>query len=51
MKANKYVKDICNVEFAYSDINGPLKVRLKYRREEFLDSMKNLTSKVDCLEG
>ena len=51
MKANKYVKDISNVEFAYSDINCRLKVRFKNRREEFFDSMEDLISKIDCLEG
>ena len=50
MKANKYIKDISNVEFAYSDINCRLKVRFKNRREEFFDSMEDLISKVDCLE-
>ena len=33
MKANKYVKDISNVDFAYSDINCRLKVRFKNRRD------------------
>ena len=51
MKANKYVKDISNVDFAYSDINCRLKVRFKNRREEFFDSMEDLISKIDCLEG
>ena len=37
MKANKYVKDISNVDFAYADINCCLKVRFKTRREEFFD--------------
>ena len=32
MKANNYVKDISNVDFAYSDINCCLKVRSKNRR-------------------
>ena len=51
MKANKYVKDISNVDFAYSDINCRLKVRFKNRREEFFNSMEDLISKTDCLEG
>ena len=50
MEANKHIKDISNVEFAYSDINCRLKVRFKNRREEFFDSMEDLISKVDCLE-
>ena len=37
MKANKHVKDISNVNFAYSDINCRLKVQFKNRREEFFD--------------
>ena len=36
MKANKYVKDISNVDFAFSDINCRLK--------------SNLISNIDCLE-
>ena len=51
MKANKYIKDISNVEFAYSDINCRLKVRFKYRKEAFFDSIEDLISKMDCLEG
>ena len=51
MEANKHIKDISNVEFAYSDINCRLKVRFKNRREEFFDSMQDIISKVVCLEG
>ena len=51
MKANKYVKDISNVDFAYSHINCRLKVRFKNRREGFFDSMEDLISNIDCLEG
>ena len=51
MKANKYIKDISNVEFAYSDTNCRLKVRFKNRVEESFDSMEDLISKVICLEG
>ena len=46
LKANKYVKDISNVEFVYSDINCRLKVRFKNRGEEFFDSMEDLISKL-----
>ena len=45
MKASKYVKDISNVNFAYSDINCRLKVQFKNRREE------DLISRIDCLES
>ena len=51
MKANKYIKDMSNVEFAYSDTNCRLKVRFKNRVEESFDSMEDLISKVICLEG
>ena len=51
MKANKYIKDISNVEFAYYDINYRLKVLFKNRRKELFDSMEDLISKVDWLEG
>ena len=51
MKENKYVKDISIADFSYSDINCRLKVRFKNRREEFFDSMEDLISKIDCLEG
>ena len=51
MKANKYVKDISNVDFAYSDINCRLKVRFKYRRDLFFDLMEDLISKIDWLES
>ena len=51
MKANNYIKDISNVEFAYYDINYRLKVLFKNRRKEFFDSMEDLISKVDWLEG
>ena len=47
MKANKYVKDISNVDFAYSDINCRLKVRFKNRRDLFFDLMEDLISKID----
>ena len=43
--------NISNVDFAYSDINFRLKVPFKNRREEFFDSMEDLISKIDCLEG
>ena len=51
MEANKHIKDISNVEFAYSDINCRLEVRFKYRKEEFFDSIEDLISKIDCLES
>ena len=51
MKANKYVKNISKVDFGYCDINCHLKVRFKNRREEFFNSMEDLISKIDCLEG
>ena len=51
MKANKYVKDISNVEFPYSDINCRLKVRFKNSREKLFGSIQDLISKVGCLEG
>ena len=46
MKAKKYVKDIPNVDFAYSNINCRLKVQFKNRRGEFFDSMDDLISKL-----
>ena len=51
MKANKYTKEISNVDFAYSDINCHPKVQFKNRRQEFFDSMEDLISKIDCSEG
>ena len=51
MKANKYVKDISNVEFPYSDINCRLKVQFKNSREKLFGSIQDLISKVGCLEG
>ena len=51
MKANKHVKDISKIDFAYCDINCRLKVRFKNRIEEFFNSMEDLISKIDCLEG
>ena len=51
MKANEYVKDISNADFAYFNINCRLKVRFKNRREKFFDSMEDVISKIDCLES
>ena len=51
MKANKYVKDISNGDFAYSDINCHLNVQFKNRREGFFDSMEDLISNIYCLKG
>ena len=51
MKANEYVKDISNADFAYFSINCRLKVRFKNRREKFFDSMEDVISKIDCLES
>ena len=51
MKAKKYLKDISNAEFPYSDINCRLKFSFKKRRLEFFNSMEDLISKVGCLEG
>ena len=47
MKANEYVKDISNADFAYFNINCRLKVRFKNRREKFFDSMEDVISKID----
>lgn len=49
MKANKYLKDISNVDFAYSDIIAASKW-FKNRSEEFFDSMEDLTTKIECYE-
>ena len=35
MKANKYVKDVSNVDFGYSDINCHLKVQLRIEEKSF----------------
>ena len=35
-KKSKYVKNISNIDFSYSDINCRLKVRFNNRREEIL---------------
>ena len=51
MKANKYVKDICSVDFEYFDINCRLNVWFENRGEEFFDAMEDLISKIDCSES
>ena len=51
MKANKFVKDVFNVDFAYFGINCRLKVRFMNRIEEFFGSVEDLIPKIDCWEG
>lgn len=50
MKANKFAKDVFNVDFAYFGINCHLKVRFKIRIEEFFGLLEDLITKIDCLE-
>ena len=51
MKANKFAKDVFNVDFEYFGINCHLKVRFKIRIEEFFGLQEDLIPKIDCLEG
>ena len=46
MKANKYLKDISTVDFAYSDINCRLKANLRTEKEIFLIQWRILFQKL-----
>ena len=45
IKADKYVKNLSNVDFVYADINCRLKIHFSNNNESFFDSMDDLISK------
>ena len=46
-QTSKYVKNLSNVDFVYTDINCRLKIQFSNNNKSFFDSMDDLISKTE----